>query len=184
MTAPQLRDEELIRLFLSTRQNEYFETIYHRYMNKVYRRCYSLTKCTAKAEDYTQDIFLRVHANLNGFKERSSFSTWLYSISYNYCMDQIRLNHRLNTVTIDEDMAHNIADEGDADHHEEQLQTLQLAIQTISTDEITLLRLKYEDDLDIKEIAKQYNLKDSAVKMRLKRTRDKLRTQYTYRLEF
>ena len=99
-------------------------------------------------------------------------------------MDQIRLNHRLNTVTIDEDMAHNIADEVDNDHHEEQLQTLQLAIQTISTDEVTLLRLKYEDDLDIKEIAKQYNLKDSAVKMRLKRTRDKLRTQYTYRLEF
>ena len=153
-----------------------------RYSNKVFRRCFSLTKCSAKAEDYTHDIFLRVHSNLANFKERSTFSTWLYSISYNYCMDQIRQGNRLNTVNIDDEMVLLIADESESDQREDQLQTLTLAIRTVSSDEATLLRLKYEHDLDIKEIAKRYNLKDSAVKMRLKRTRDKIRDQYTYRL--
>lgn len=181
-TASVTRDEDLIHLYLSTQKNKYFETLYQRYVNKVFRRCYSLTKCSAKAEDYTHDIFLRVHANLNSFKERSTFSTWLYSISYNYCMDQIRQGNRLAVVTIDEEMAHLIADESDNEQYEDQLQTLTLAIQTITSEEVKLLRLKYEHDLDIKEIARRYNLKDSAVKMRLKRTRDKIRDQYTYRL--
>ncbi|MEZ0538630.1 RNA polymerase sigma factor [Fibrella arboris] len=182
MTASVNKDEDLIRLYLSTHKNKYFETLYQRYANKVFRRCYSLTKCSAKAEDYTHDIFIRVHANLTNFKERSTFSTWLYSISYNYCMDQIRQSNRLSTVTIDEEMVHSIADESETEQHEEQLQTLTLAIQSITNEEVKLLRLKYEHDLDIKEIAKRYNLKDSAVKMRLKRTRDKIRDQYTYRL--
>lgn len=169
-------------MYLATQKNQYFEQIYHRYANKVLRRCYSLTKCSAKAEDYTHDIFLRVHQNLSNFKERSTFSTWLYSISYNYCMDQIRQGNRLTTVAIDDEQILLIADDAENDQREDQLHTLSLAIRTVSSDEATLLRLKYEHDLDIKEIARRYNLKDSAVKMRLKRTRDKIRDQYTYRL--
>lgn len=182
MTASATKDEELIRMYLTTRKNQYFETLYQRYANKVYRRCFSLTKCSAKAEDYMHDIFIRVHSNLGNFKERSTFSTWLYSISYNYCMDQIRQGQRLSMVMIDEDMEHYIADETEQDHREEQIQTLNMAIQAVSSDEAMLLKLKYEEDLDIKEIAEKFNLKDSAVKMRLKRTRDKIRNQYTYRL--
>jgi len=48
----------------------------------------------------------------------------------------------------------------------------------MAPDDVRMLRLKYEDGVDIKTIARQYNLKDSAVKMRLKRTRDKVRRLY------
>lgn len=171
----QLRDEELIRYYLSTNQNHYFETLYNRYADKVYRRCFSLTKDSAKAQDYTQDIFLRVMASLRSFKERSAFSTWLYSVSYNYCMDQLRLSNRTPTVAIHEDMACTLTDSDETDPSDYQLQHLREAMATIAPDEIVFLRLKYEDGMDIKEIARQYNLKDSAVKMRLKRTRDKIR---------
>ena len=182
MTISVTKDEDLIRLYLSTQKNQYFETLYHRYAKKVFRRCHSLTKCSAKAEDYTHDIFLRVHQNLTNFKERSTFSTWLYSISYNYCMDQIRLGNRLPTVAIDEELIQMMADNSETEQREEQLQVLALAIQAITSEETKLIQLRYEHDLDIKEIAQRYNLKDSAVKMRLKRTRDKIREQYTYRL--
>jgi len=70
-----LRDEELIRMYRHTQQTNYFETLYNRYANKVYRRCLSLTKDSTKAEDYTHDIFLRVYGSLGDFKERSAFST-------------------------------------------------------------------------------------------------------------
>lgn len=171
----ELRDKELIRKYLATRQNDYFEILYTRYVSKVYRRCLSLTRDDAKAQDFTHDIFLRVMASLGNFKERSAFSTWLYSISYNYCMDQLRLANRTATVAIQEDMAYTLTDVEDTELMDYQLHHLKEALATISPDEIVFLRLKYEDGLDIKEIARQFNLKDSAVKMRLKRTRDKIR---------
>ncbi len=165
----------MIRYYLLTNQNDYFETLYNRYVGKVYRRCFSLTKDDAKAQDFTHDIFLRVMASLGSFRERSAFSTWLYSISYNYCMDQLRLASRTATISIQDDMAYNLSDVDDTELMDHQLLHLREALSTISPDEIIFLRLKYEDGLDIKEIARQFNLKDSAVKMRLKRTRDKIR---------
>lgn len=174
----KLRDEELIRMYLTTRRNDYFETLYNRYVSKVYRRCLSLTKDSEKAEDYTHDIFLRVYASLSNFKERSTFSTWLYSISYNYCMDQLRLAHRNPVVALEEGYDYQIADSDETESVESQLLQLQHIMDTISPEEVLFLRLKYEDGLDIKDIARQFNLKDSAVKMRLKRTRDKIRRLY------
>lgn len=177
-THHQLRDEELIRMYLHTQQNNYFEALYNRYVSKVYRRCLSLIKDTTKAEDYTHDIFLRVYGSLGNFKERSTFSTWLYSISYNYCMDQLRYANRTATVALDQEQEYYWADSGDQEHSEFQFQQLAQAMRTISPEDTLILRLKYEDGLDIRAIAEQFALKESAVKMRLKRTRDKIKRLY------
>ncbi|WP_338867863.1 RNA polymerase sigma factor [Spirosoma sp. SC4-14] len=174
----QLKDEELIRMYLNTHQNDYFETLYKRYVTKVYKRCLSLTKDSARAEDYTHDIFLRVYGNLINFKQNSAFSTWLYSISYNYCMDQIRVNNRTNTVSLEDDQDFIFPDSSDQENRESQLQHLDQVMGTISPEEIQMLRMKYDEGLDINEMAQQLRLKNSAVKMRLKRTRDKIRRLY------
>lgn len=68
-----LRDEELIKQFLTTSPNDCFEALYSRYVDKVYRRCLSLTKDAEQAQDFTQDIFLRAFARLDRFEHRSSF---------------------------------------------------------------------------------------------------------------
>ncbi|MCK8491112.1 MULTISPECIES: RNA polymerase sigma factor [Spirosoma] len=173
-----LTDENIIRLYLPNQPNECFETLYTRYVNKVYRRCLSLTHDSAKAEDFTHDIFLKVFDKLDAFQERARFSTWLYSIAYNYCLDQIRLSKRLNTVTMDDDYELDIADNQESVLHEETLQMVKQAMDTLSKEETTLLRMKYEDGMSIDEIADLYNLKASAVKMRLKRSRDKIHRLY------
>ena len=82
--------KELVREYVSTQKNFYFEEIYDRYSEKVYRKCFSFTRDTAKAEDLAHDIFLRVITKIGTFKGGARFSTWLYSITYNYCMDNIR----------------------------------------------------------------------------------------------
>lgn len=174
----QLNDEELIKLYLHTQQNNYFEVLYKRYVSKVYSRCLSLTKDAYRAEDYTHDIFLRVYGNLGKFKENSAFSTWLYSISYNYCMDQIRSANRNLTVALDDQEEHSLTESGDPELVEAQLQQLARVMNTITPEETHMLQLKYEEGLDIRAIAEQLALKDSAVKMRLKRTRDKIRRLY------
>lgn len=173
-----LTDETLIRLYLPDQPNHCFETLYTRYVNKVYRRCLSLTQDSAKAEDFTHDIFLKVFSKLDAFQERARFSTWLYSIAYNYCLDQIRISRRLNTVTIDDSDEFDISEPEDAQLHEETLGMVKRAVETLSNDETTMLRLKYEEGMSINEIAELYSLKASAVKMRLKRSRDKIHQLY------
>ncbi|MVM34567.1 sigma-70 family RNA polymerase sigma factor [Spirosoma sp. HMF4905] len=172
-----LSDEETIRQLLPSQPNQCFETLYSRYVNKVYQRCLSMTKDADQAQDFTQDIFLKVFNKLDAFQERSSFSTWLYSISYNYCADQLRIAKRLPTTSWEEEgMGHNMADVEENQLHEETLQVVQQAMTTLSVEERTLLRLKYEDGMSIEELAQLYDLKPSAVKMRLKRSREKVKS--------
>lgn len=169
-----LTDEELIRQYLSEDPNQCFEALYNRYVNKVYRRCLSMTQDSALAEDFTHDIFIKVFSKLGNFKERSTFSTWLHAISSNYCLDQLRVAKRKNTVSFDNDDDHDLADTDDAAMQQETIHLVNQAMQQLSSDEKVLLQLKYENGLSVDAIAEQYNIKPSAVKMRLKRSRDKI----------
>ncbi|GAB3569757.1 RNA polymerase sigma factor [Spirosoma luteolum] len=171
----KLNDEEVIRQYLGTSPNDCFETLYTRYVRKVYNRCLSYTKDSEKAQDFTHDIFIRAFSRLDRFQERSSFSTWLYSISYNYCMDQIRVANRMSVTSLEDDLDYNLAVSDEYEQKEESLQQLSEAMSTISPQEAMILRMKYQEGLDISQIAKKLNLNDSAVKMRLKRSRDKVR---------
>ena len=108
------------------------------------------------------------------FQQRSSFSTWLYSVSYNYCADQLRMAKRLPTTALEDNVDWYNSDSIEAQLHEETLQTMKKAMEHLSSNERSLLRLKYEDGLSIEDIAQLYDLKASAVKMRLKRSREKL----------
>ncbi len=169
-----LSDEETIRNLLPNQQNQCFETLYNRYVNKVYQRCLYMTKDSEKAQDFTHDIFMKAFDKLDAFQERSNFSTWLNTIAHNYCSDQLRLAKRLNTTPLDENHERNLSDSREANLQEETLQIFQRALTELSMKEQTLLRLKYEQGLSIDEIANIYKLKTSAVKMRLKRSREKL----------
>ncbi len=139
-----------------------------------------MTKNTEKAEDFTHDIFLKVFNKLDAFQERSSFSTWLYSIAFNYCSDQIRLAKRLTFSTIDELIEQNIPDSMDAQLHEETLLLVKKAMNTLTIQDQTLLQLKYEEGMRVDQIAQTYNITISAVKMRLKRSREKVHKVYAH----
>ncbi|RYF62815.1 MAG: RNA polymerase sigma factor [Cytophagaceae bacterium] len=171
----QLNDEELIRQYLLTNPDVCYETLYNRYIGKVYRRCLSLTKNVEKAEDYTQDIFMRTFARLDRFQERSSFSTWLYSISFNYCLEQIKWSNRLALTSLDDTLLDQYADVDEYASQDEQMRYLAQAMNTLSNQDADLLRMKYQQGLAIGQIAQVLDLKESAVKMRLKRSRDRVR---------
>ena len=162
----------MIRHYLPAQPNQLFETLYNRYVNKVYKRCLYMTKDSEKAQDFTHDIFIKAFDKLDDFQERSNFSTWLNRIAFNYCSDQLRIAKRLNTTPLDEN--HELSDSREAGLQEETLQLFQQALASLTLKEQTLLRLKYEQGMTVEEIAQIYRLKTSAVKMRLKRSREKL----------
>src|SRR5919199_186127 len=138
-------DEELVRLYVETQRNEYFERLYERYCDKVYRKCLSFSKDPVQAEDYTHDVFLKLVTKLSSFREQAKFSTWLYSLTYNYCMDQVRSPRSKREVYVDE-----------------------------GWDRLNVAG----DDEGMGEIADLEGTTESAIKMRLKRSRDKLRKIY------
>jgi RNA polymerase sigma-70 factor (ECF subfamily) len=137
-----------------------------------------MTKDAEQAQDLTQDIFLKVFNKLDAFQERSSFSTWLHAIVYNHCADQLRLAKRMVTTSLGTDLEDSLPEPGEAYLQEEAHQRMKWAMNTLSEDEQRILRLKYEESQSIEEIAKLYGLTTSAVKMRLKRSREKVQRLY------
>jgi len=173
----QYSDEQLVRYYVDTQRNRFFEELYERYADKVYRKCLSFVKDQAKAEDFTHDIFLKLIVRIGTFKEHSKFSTWLFSITYNYCMDQLRLNKKMAEDELNENI--DIAEESeDSEEIEMESKRLRRALEGISPEERTILVMKYQDDFSIKDIAGTFGLTESAVKMRLKRSKEKLRKHY------
>jgi RNA polymerase sigma factor (sigma-70 family) len=172
-----LKDEEIVSLYVETQQNVYFEEIYRRYADKVYRKCYSFVYSQQKAEDFTHDIFLKLIVKIGTFKENSKFSTWLYSITYNFCMDQIRVNKKMAETSFD-DSFDMVEEEEDLEFASMKSKGLKRSLEQIPSDEKALLLMKYQDDFSIKEISETLKISESAVKMRLLRSKDKLKKLY------
>ncbi|NID11524.1 RNA polymerase sigma factor [Fibrivirga algicola] len=180
-----LTDEELVQLYLSTQRNSYFEALYTRYCDKVFRKCLSFTKNRERAEDFTHDIFIRVVTKLGSFREQAKFSTWLYSVTYNYCMDQLRSPKHKEVYSDDfYETLSDYTDGEDADIAEMEAQRLNQALDYLTPDERGLLMMKYQDEISIREIADGQQLTESAVKMRLMRAKEKLRRRYVEALIF
>ncbi|KPM47743.1 RNA polymerase sigma factor [Jiulongibacter sediminis] len=172
-----LKDEELVRLYVSSQKNLYFEELYERYSEKVYRKCLSFVKDQAKAEDFTHDIFLKVITKIGTFKESARFSTWLYSITYNYCMDMLRKQKRLQEDSLEEPMEF-VEENVDHELLSMKKEGLQKSLEEISPDEKAMLLMKYQDEFSIKEIAQTFQISESATKMRLLRTKEKMKKLY------
>lgn len=173
----KMKDEELVREYVSTQQNIYFEEIYDRYSDKVYRKCFSFTGDTAKAEDLAHDIFLKVITKIGTFKENARFSTWLYSITYNYCMDNIRKQKKMREEAWDDRMEF-VEEEVDTELLGMKAEGLHKSLEQVSPQEKAMLLMKYQDDFSIKEIAQTFELSESATKMRLMRTKEKMKKLY------
>lgn len=173
----KIKDEELVSLYVSTQENFYFEEIYDRYSEKVFRKCFSFTNDTAKAEDLAHDIFLKVVTKIGTFKGTARFSTWLFSITYNYCMDSIRREKKAMEEAWD-DRYEFAEEEMDSELLSMKAEGLHKSLEQISSKEKAMLLMKYQDNFSIKEIAETFDLTESATKMRLLRTKEKMKKLY------
>lgn len=173
----KLKDEALVAQIVSTNNTLLFGTLYDRYSQKVYNKCYSFSKSQDEAEDLTQDVFLKLFTKLNSFEGKSKFSTWLYAFTYNFCANYVnRDKARKMDDSSDPLSAHDfhlseIEDIEDSDLFELQVSKLRIALEKIEPDEKAILLLKYQDDVTIKELQTLLKAGESAVKMRLKRAR-------------
>lgn len=176
-----LTDEYIAGEICGKGKKELFSTLYNRYNEKVYNRCFSLIRDRNEALDLTQDIFVKLLTKLQDFKNQSSLSTWIYSITYNECINYLRKNKKKALRVQLEEILDNIAMASYPD--EEDLEeittivTMEMAEEFIKQLPVTdklILTLKYYEKAPIKKIMDLLELSESAVKMRIKRAKTKL----------
>ncbi|GAA3629091.1 RNA polymerase sigma factor [Flavivirga jejuensis] len=182
----KLSDEDLIKGIVKDNNTLLFEVLYDRYARLVYNKCFGFAKDEDEAEDLTQDVFLKLFVKLGSFKEKSKFSTWLYAFTYNHCVNYVTRNtaKKLEKQSVDYKDIENLSEDDD-DHSfvDMKVDKLKIALELISPDEKMILLLKYQDFLSIKEIESVLGIGESAVKMRIKRAKDKLITVYNDNLK-
>ncbi|MFK8102503.1 MAG: RNA polymerase sigma factor [Saprospiraceae bacterium] len=171
-------DVEIIHQIVHHGQRELLEVLYDRYADKVFHKCLSLTKQPEVAKDLAHDIMIKIFMQLAKFKAKSSFSVWVHSITYNHCMDHFRIRKRLKFVNFEaqqhEDLAVSDLEKEIKVLEELQLNQLEVLFEKLKPENKLMLLMRYQDGLSIKQIAAALEINASAVKMRLKRSRDKL----------
>lgn len=171
----QIGDEDLIKIIVTDKNNDLFGVLYERYYRKVLDKSYSLLKNRDLAIEATQNIFSKAFEKLAGFKGNASFSSWLYSIAYNYCIDFLRLKKQLHYPEWNsQNELPEIIDETDEDLTNLDYELLLELMELIHPEEKALIVMKYSDDLSMKQIGEALRITESAAKMRLKRARARL----------
>jgi len=180
----KLTDEELVRQIVEKNDTHLFAVLYDRYGSLVYNKCYGFSKNKEEAQDLAHDVFVQLFVKLRMFKGKSKFSTWLYSFTYNFCVNYVQRNsakkkERVTVVTDvikDEDI--NEYEEDDTDLFQLKSDKLAKALKIIDVEDKMILLMKYQDDMAIKEIQESLDLGASAVKMRIKRAKEKVILAY------
>lgn len=181
----KLTDNQLVEGAMSTGDNLYFGELYDRYSDKVYGKCILMVNNLTIAQDLAQDILVKTFTKINTFQGKSSFSTWLYQITYTHCIDYIRKNKNIYKEELVEDKYQELSSEDpglDEDHDkilfEMKLEHVKQILSELKAEERSIILMKYQDNMSISEVGEMYGLSSSAVKMKLKRTRDKIKTRY------
>jgi len=164
-----------------------FSELVNRYKDLVYTLALRMLKNREEAEEVSQDTFIKVFKSLQKFKGDSKFSTWIYKVAYNTCLDRIKKNRKyLNDVEINEFTEHQVKTVENAFEvlvEEERNQMIQECLDLLPSDDSFLLTLYYFEEQSLDEIANIVGLTANNVKVKLFRSRKKLTTILRDRLE-
>ena len=168
-------DKNLIKMTLRG-NNAGFAHLYRKYYPKIYRQALTLIGDPDECLDMTQDIFIKIYDHLASFKGESSFSTWIYAITRNHCLEVIRKKQNGTTESLMDhlNLFHHTSDPEYEDNYEFKKDLVETKLSDAYSECPDILYLKYKLNMSIQEIMHQLNLSESAVKMRLMRARKKL----------
>lgn len=176
-----LTDEELVSKISETKDTVLFGVLYDRFEHLVYNKCFGFVNNEAEAKDLTQDVFLHVFIKISTFKGKSRFSTWLYSVTYNFCVNYLNRDkeRKISHHSKDIDEEYNLSVEvNDYSLYQMKVDRLERALLKIPPEDRMILQMKYQDDVSIKELQEVLEISESAVKMRISRAKTKIAEEY------
>ncbi len=157
-----------------------FGKLIEAFQGPVYNLAYRMLNNSGEAEEAAQEAFVRAWTKLNMYDPKRKFSTWLLSITSNYCIDQIRKRRAL-LLSIDEPLPPHPALTSDKAKgpeaqmaSSEQQDLVQGLLQELPEEYRTAVILRYWQEMSYEEIAETTGSTISAIKSRLFRARKQL----------
>ncbi|HEY5995391.1 MAG TPA: sigma-70 family RNA polymerase sigma factor [Candidatus Deferrimicrobiaceae bacterium] len=162
-----------------------FETLLTRYERPIHAFIFHFFHDTALCQDLTQETFLRIWRFIGSFRPEEKFSTWLYSIAKNLCIDELRRIQKGGTVdieAIDPEMFSTDADSGTdpvrATMAVQEGDVLRRAVARLPEKYRTCIILFYFNELSYEEISAVMNVSLSNTKILLFRGKKMLSDLY------
>jgi RNA polymerase sigma-70 factor, ECF subfamily len=156
-----------------------FDEMMEAYGESIKRLIYTYVNDWAVTEDLTQEVFLKVYLSVKHFEHRSSLKTWIYRIAINKCKDymkswhykRVKLFHLLpDSFLIDR--SNN--PESHVIQNDEEILTAK-AVLALPVKYREIIVLFYYREMQIADIKNILGLKESTIKTRLQRGREKLK---------
>jgi RNA polymerase sigma-70 factor, ECF subfamily len=164
---------------------EAFEGIVDLFKDKIYRHCFRMVGNGHEAEDLAQETFLRAYRNISKYNSEYKFSTWIFRIATNLCIDRLRKKKpdyyldaevpgtdgatMYSQLSSEEPLPEEVVTEN------EEWNELQAEIMKLPEKYRTAILLKYVEDLSLEEISKIMDIPVPTVKTRIHRGREALK---------
>jgi len=165
-----------------------FEVLLDRYGDSVVTFCYAFVRNREAAEDLGQETFLRVYRSAARYRPLAKFTTWLYRIAANLCINELKKGKLRRAVSLDEPagsdpdgtriverIASDVRQPLSEAEMREAHRLVGKAIERLPEDQRATIVLVEHHNLSYREIADVLGVTVSAIKMRVKRARETLR---------
>ncbi len=172
-------DEILVVKALENNSNA-FEQLIKRYQDKVFHTCLGFVNNEDDANDLTQEVFIKVYKNLSNFQRKSKFSTWLYRITINTAINQVRkskIKHLFIQVD-SEEVSSLISSSEKSDEqliNKEEQQRINQILNKLPTNQRKAFVLSQYQELSNKEISEIMEISVKAVESLIFRARTNLK---------
>ncbi len=166
-----------------------FNELLGQHEKRMYAVCLRMCGNHEDAQDCLQEAMLRVYRAISGFKGQSSFSTWLYRVTMNACLDELRKRKNKPSTSLDGmlDAGWSPADERDTPEKHvlsaEKRTVIQQTIAELPEDMRSAVVLRDIQGFSYDEIAQMLEINVGTIKSRISRGREKLREKFLSRTE-
>jgi RNA polymerase sigma-70 factor (ECF subfamily) len=163
-------DEDVQSLLQKHRHRQAFERLLDLYEVKVFRMAVMFLRDRGRAEEVTQDIFLKLWQVLPAYDGRAAPSTWLYTIARNTCLSALRSESHRRTLPFDS-IAEPIAAEATGARGILNRIELERCLERLPELQRDIVTLFYLQDKSVEEVAWMLDLPEGTVKSHLHRAR-------------
>ncbi|HET8798159.1 MAG TPA: RNA polymerase sigma factor [Thermoanaerobaculia bacterium] len=176
-----LSDQELMRIVQAGDYSPASE-IYDRYSGRIYNFAFRFLKNAEAAEDATQEVFVKMLKHANQFQGDAKLSTWLFSITANWCRDHLRKADNKTKETDDVLVTLPASSEYSPDRNLERRENetrVRRALEALTPEQREAILLSRYQGLSYAEIAQIAGCSEGAVKTRVFRAMETLKKTLT-----
>ncbi|MEL6852227.1 MAG: RNA polymerase sigma factor, partial [Bacteroidota bacterium] len=170
LTYDAMSDEKLMEKILG-RDTLAFDHLYERYQGRLLRYFYRmLGQNEEKAQDFLQDLFVKIIDKPDRFDPNRKFSTWVFSVAANMCKNEYR-RQEVRKIMVREEHPEKLMEVGRPPEEQVDRQTfahqLSRQIGQLSENHRQVFILRFQEELSIKEISQVMQCSEGTVKSRI-----------------